>query len=384
MRDLILDLRKYLVTLLPIAICVIATNLTIDPGAIFQNRSLEKQILNSLKQGQNAAFAITMSQLDETYIIRHRIAEMPDTPEIVVLGSSRSFPISSEFFVHKKFYNASISSASFADYLAIFNILEKSDHLPRTIIMDLDPDQFVLPIEAKENLFQDYKEMSKKIGLINTKQEILLSINHEYNSLSKKIQGLLSPSYFQYSIKYFLIKNNLIRIDGTNLQEQDIKIFKQTWWPTLEQSAPGGVIFPDGSREWSSRELKMDHATKEKQILFNMSQMKRLKKHDQELQHENIVLFEKFLQYILYKKVNLVLYLPPHHHYLYNYELQHYQRPVITESEKFIKELANKYHLRVFGSFDPNVLSFNDADFVDHHHLTQLACFKIFKQAHKS
>ncbi len=370
-NNIVEDILRFSLRILPVVLCLTLVNYFIDPANIYKHRKFDADIFSSLKRGLNVGFDITMSQVDEVYIKKKQIESFDSPKDIVVLGSSRSFTLNQSNFPENSFYNASVSSCKIQDMIGIYNLLRKNDKKPKVIFLGLGPDQFVLKSSLKKDLISEFEEI---LPLINKRIKWIQILKLKYAYFKhelRRIFNLLSPAYFQDSIKYFNFKlksrNQLKRSGGIDAKE--LSWLKQNWKETKSSIANGGVIFPDGSRQWRKKYLTNDTKITLAHVKYNMRFMSRLKLEKHKILKKNRRHFESFLEYLKSEKVAVVFFLPPYHSYEFDYEVARYQRPAVLSVEKYLKDLSKKYNIKIIGSFNPHdPVSGGDQVLVDHHH----------------
>lgn len=375
------DLNNALLKFLPLILLVASTNFFIDPANIFKNRKFEKEIIDTLKSGKNVGFTVTMSQLDEVAFVEDLSAYVFSPIDILVLGSSRAFSIGSEIFPAKRFLNASISSLKLGDLLGLYEIFENKSIVVKNLILSLDPDLFVLDFMPRSSLYLGFIEMSKKIGVDFN----YLGISNLYLNLIKikilKCIEIFSPAYFQDSFKLILAKQ--FGYNGLKFNDSTINLRKQDWYPTYDSSAIGGLIFPDGSREFCSLLTSDAYDTAEyiKKCSFDMERIKKKKFY---IKPESRFIFEKFIKYLETKNINVIFYLPPHHRFTYSYETGLNPNSAVLRSELYLRSFALDNAIQVVGSFDPYFIGINNDEMIDHHHPKRATAAKLFANFYTS
>jgi len=377
------DFRSLFYIFLPIILVIALTNYMVDPGNFFNNRSIDYDIATALKANYNAAFADTMSQVDEVYIAKSIIKSFTAPKDVIALGSSRSFPVSKESFPNQSFYNLSFSSGKIEDILGIYQYLLDNNFKPKTIVLEISPEQLYLNGLPKESLYNEFVKMTYNLGLEPaSKQEIFLQ---KLQFKMRKLNVLFSPIYFQDSLRFVYVVYQLLKGDyhpKKNTEDKELNITKQVWLPTQAVRAKGGVIFPDGSRQWQEEQL--NRTEKEKQIFITqeMNTIEILKLNKPQILLERTRLLESFLAYLHQQQIEVILFLPPEHPTLYELELKFFDKSPAIMTEEYLIGLAQKYQFKVVGSLNTqNLPAYNHTWLVDHHHPTREATKLMFEQA---
>ncbi len=379
MNQTLKDIFKLVIFLFPIMLIIALTNYFIDPGNIYKTRSFEDGIVATLLSGRNAAFPLSMSQIDEVKILRSMTTHLMKDPDLIVLGSSRSLPLNNGMIKVNGFYNASMTSASIGDLVAIYNILEKKEIHPKILLISIDPDLFVLNPWPRDDFTKDFTDLLNRLGMkISFKIKSLIQYKIIRSHLENFLE-LFSPAYFQDSIKFLMAKNYDTKAEFNNRKIQKRDIRKVSYWATYDKHAKGGVIFPDASREFGNEQINCKGQVKSNIIKANIQEMPRIKTKAHLILPNSKNLFEAFVFYLQRNKIKLVFLLVPEHSLTYKYEYDLFgnqSAPIIVED--YIRGFAAKNHIRVWGSYNLQNTNFTDNDMIDHHHPNRGSMYKLF------
>lgn len=376
------DLQRLAFLILPILVLVISTNYLVDPGNIFKTNSHEKQMDKALSSGYNIAFTVTMSQLDEVRLLKYRInaIENSSVPDILAIGSSRAFALQSSLFEPNSFYNASISSCKLGDLIAIFNLFDSAHLLPKTLIIGVDPDFFVLNPLPKENLTKNFVKALSSMHFDLSLNEKILLIWSEINMKMKKINELFSPAYFQDALKILAFQK--FNFKSYLNDESSKNSLKMAYYATYESFAPGGVVFADGSRQLSNASRQLSGNAKIYNLDKQMVLMERIKSNSYNLRSDSIKLFESFINYLQKKKIKIIFLLVPEHTRFYNYEKSLHPlnfAPLVVED--YLIKFAAGNDIQIIGSYDVTKTNLTDDDLYDHHHPYRNSIGKLINKA---
>lgn len=351
-------------------------NYFIDPGNIFKFISYEKQISDALVSGSNVGFTVTMSQVDEVKLLKNSIANFKTPVDALMLGSSRAFPIHKGLFVGYSYYNASISASRLGDILAIYNLFEKKNLSPKGVVISVDPDFFVLNPLPRGELWNEFVELSEKAGMkIGFHKKIFFWKEMFLRKLRKSIE-LFSPAYFQDSLKVLLLRNFGFRIVLNSTSSNNFS--KRSYYTTFETHARGGVLFPDGSREFADKERLLKGDKKSAKVASYILNMERIKTKSFAMRKDSIRIFESFVHYLLSKNIRVMFILIPEHSMFYDYEKYiNLINPVPPAVEGYVLRFAQQNKVKVLGSYEIAKSGFTDDDMVDHHHPKRVAITKI-------
>lgn len=363
---IIKSVAKNLLIFSPLIMVMMFINYRVDPGKLFKSGGYEKGIAVILLQGLNVA---NIKDCDERLTQRYYIEGDKKPKDIIVLGSSRALQINANILNNERFFNHSVSGATLEDFFAVWGMYEEKNSFPNTVILGLDP--WILnknngqdrwkSISAYNYVFMDSVKVRKEHN------EFFYSLNHKIFQI-KKMLSIVSPSYFQTATHY-LIKNTseMNRADKvigdyyptrlTNLNT-DIKLADGTMSP-----GEGGV----------SESLKYDAKT-----YISNDQVYSLGKF-YELNRSSQQDFEKFVDHLYKRNINVVFFLTPYHPYVYNYFMNSTKYCMVAESESYFRMIGNQKHIPVIGSYDPMKCGLVEEDFCDGMHPNRRAVNKLAK-----
>ena len=204
------------------------------------------------------------------------------------------------------------------------------------------------------------KEYYEGLKLVNfTGEEI-----KEFNDISytfEKIKTLFSISYLRNSVKElrkdlkmpFAVDNNY------NAEE---------------------IILSDGSRKYSkaTEELTKNEIYKNAQSYINGNRIYQLDNFN-ELDKNDIKKFLAFIKYLKANNVEISLYFPPYHPFVYKYIESSDKFKHVLKAENFFFSVAQKENFKTFGSYNPDLCDVDETDFSDGMHLRTTGYEKIFK-----
>ena len=114
---------------------LIITNYLGDNAKLY-SKGYENKIAKILIDGYNVT---NINNYDERILQREWINQLGKSPDIVVLGSSRSMMIREKDFENTKLMNNTVSGASIQDLIAIYQLYKTKNLLPKTFVIGLDP-----------------------------------------------------------------------------------------------------------------------------------------------------------------------------------------------------------------------------------------------------
>jgi len=323
-----------------ISLFVITINYFGDAANLF-SKSKELEIVEMLKNTN----VENISNYDERVFQKKFINNLKIKPEIVAFGSSRVFSIGSDLFDGQIFINNGVSGASIEDIIAIFQMYKSKDFLPKKIILGVDPWIF--------NLFNGqtrWLSIKKEYDSYNNLEKTEVNTNF----MDSKYGQLLSPSYFQSSIKK--VYKNYLYNEKTKLAG------------TTEKYNLGNTKLMDGSLVYNQkiREITDDQvdiiarADVQAKSIYSLNNFQRISP-------ELYRIFEQFCLDILDRDIELSFFLSPYHPLVYEKINQDFG--IVLNVEKRIIEFANNNGIKVIGSYSPKKSVLSSKDFFDGMHL---------------
>src|ERR1700761_9668227 len=127
---------KLAAIILSAGLLLVLLNYTIDPANIYSSKKYIGGIAGILSAGHNVD---NVSNYDERLLQEQMVTRLHHTPDIIVLGSSRIMEVGTDFFPGRTVLNCAVSHADINDLIAMAGLLDSTGHLPKTIVMNVDP-----------------------------------------------------------------------------------------------------------------------------------------------------------------------------------------------------------------------------------------------------
>lgn len=345
---------KILWAVLPLLILVGGANFLLDPAHVYaRDMHYEKGLADILLSGKNAA---NVTNYNQRLVQKFFIAGMKAAPEVAVIGSSRAMQIGANIFPEVSVVNNSVTGAVLGDLLGILFNYDKKGVLPKKIILGVD--SWTLnsgSVADWEVLREDAFAMLKKMGPMPWKPKRPL--------ISERLSNLFSLTYFQGSMRR-LLKRDFI---------------SDRYFPTEEQAGSYTILLKDGSRSY-------DQAYRSKSVQTVRLEVKEALQKGYvdgcELGKPDaawVNVFERMVIYLKSRKIDVVLFLAPIHPDVYKSFMESPRSRIIVDIERLYREIAQKYDVKVVGSYDPARCGLTEADFYDAGHATKEAVEKLFK-----
>lgn len=318
---------KKLLFLFNFLFIVICINYYFDPGKKFIDYNLISEDKNIL----------VLENIDERLLKASFILKDRGKKNTVILGSSRSMTIGEE---NKNILNLAVSGANLKDDLALlYRYILVNKKVPENIIIGIDPWVFNKVEDTRYKVLEeDYQKM---INLING----------ENNKISKNIKVLKDLEY--------LIKISTLKDSISILKNRGLKRNKPINATNDSINEIGNVYLKNNRRLQYSRKME-DNFSNDNWKIYKDYQLSSFK----EIDIERKKIFENFIIWARKEKINLIIYLPPYNpkHYK-EYILKTPYNNLFNEIIKYIKELENKYSIKVIGTYFDS--SLKDSDFYD-------------------
>jgi hypothetical protein len=329
---------KISISALIISLILISVNFFGDAAKLFDS-DYEKRMANIIFAGDNVT---NISNYDERKFQKELISKLEYTPDILILGSSRTMLINNKYFPDQLIFNSSVSGASIEDFISIYHLYKIEGVLPKKIIIGIDPWLFN----------------------INNNQVRWKSLLNEYNQFHNKdlvaspsyfkYKQLLSPSYFQSSIKNI----------GKNTEPYGTSVDYNV---TNTKLTDGSLTYSKTFREATSSEIEVKVSGYIQGNIYSIENFN-------ELSPKIIGDFKKLIKDIKGNS-QIEFFLAPYHPTVYEVVKNDY--PMVLKTENFINDFAKQNSIQVLGSFNPNIISINEDYFYDGMHLKEKGIMRI-------
>lgn len=283
------------------------------------------------------------------------IEQLPNTPEMLVLGSSHTLALTQQSFPGKSFFNASVTNCTFQDMYAFLNLFEKkSGKPPHTIIICADQWLFGNSFVEKQWLENraEFIGMAPKIkGISLTKFPFKWDLHKEW------MKELFSVRYLIRSLK---VRGRAEKFEICQAINKDKMMF-----------------LPDGSRSIPAQVVNApEEEVSEKVGNYFYSGND---EHFTELVQLQCALFEGMINHLKTYNCEIILFIPPYHPEAYRLLKQSPQTGGVFKAESYIRTFARKHDLATIGATNPDSLNLSSSDFYDAVHLKSESLNRIFK-----
>jgi len=344
-------LKKILIISLTILTLLVAVNYFGDAAKIFDTE-YEKKMVEIILSGD---YVTNITNYDERIFQKELITNIKDTPDVVILGSSRAMLIGDKYFSTKKVMNSSVSGASIEDLIAIYQIYVECGLVPERIIIGVDP--WILNDNNGQNR---WKSISSYYDRFHNKE--ICSSNKTISI--QKFKELFSFSYFQSSIK---------EIPDLFIGQSQPIATKDKKNVTMTKLTDGTIVYDADYRNKSQEEI--NHAINS-YISGNIYSIENF----DEISEEKWSEFKILIDSIEKNKIDLCFFLCPYPPLVYKNITNSIKYHNILSVEKIIRELAQEKQIKIYGSFNPFKLGFDETYFYDGMHCNEKGVFEIFER----
>lgn len=358
------QLTKLIFIIILLIILVSLFNYFYDGGNEFYHaQHMNEQISTALVDNKSV---LVCSNYNDRAVQLKMLENLKHRPQILILGSSRTLPITQQLFNKLNFYNASVNGGTLQDDIALYYLFQKKGWQPNYVVIAIDPwllDKNSGEVKWRSEIFSEFIKGKRLVS-----HESSFQFQDRVNGIFEKYSQLLSSNYFIASLKNFKL---IRRISLTQLPINNIIVNPGE---TVKKYANCYLLLPQGSRLNSIAEESVDSATADYSGRTQISQTSR----NMAIDTESATLFEDFIRYLKIHHVNIIFYFPPYEPaaYLAIAEDRNYRN--VYKIEDYFLNIAKKYNIQVVGNYDPNKLGLQSNEFIDYIHLKKEALDKIF------
>jgi len=349
-------LARRLAWFLPLGLAVIGVNYRVDPGHLFGRGDVEGRIAEELLAGRSVVAGFRLDELR----LRQRLAEgRRHGPDVLVLGSSRAMPIAGDAFPGREVANASVSSASLEDVIALLELYERQGLRPGLLFLPIEPwalnGSLRNPSAALE---PELRAGLRRLGRRSASDGGSLSA--AVGVRSPWLQ-LVSPAYFQASLASLLARRG--RAGGPEGEGRG--------GGPGESAAAAHRFDPDGSVEWEP--AMAERPAVEVEALARASVARAPRYLQPPPVRDRLLLLRAFVDDAARRGMRVVLWLPPFHPLAFAAFSADRRERALSEGESAMRTLAAAARVPLLGSYDPAKCRVTAEDFVDYNHLRRPA-----------
>lgn len=326
---------------------VVFVNYFGDAARLFDNGYVKKmtRIINSGK------YVTNITTYDERLFEREMAKSCKRPYDVLVLGSSRTRLIGSDYFKNERIFNCSVSGGTMEDMVAIYQMYRAKNMLPAKILLCVDPWLFNKNVNQAQwqTIYTEYSQFftDGKVIHIAPLQKI------------RKYTSLWSRSYFQSSLKTLYGNITGANNPRATLQKDNITDTKLT---------DGSITYADAYRNAPQAEVD------EKARKYITNGMLSIKNYNS-LSPEAIRVFDMLVNDCKKRHIVLEFFLPPYHPMVFAAVKK--MHPVVLTAEDYVLGYAAANNIKVYGSYNPEKLGLNESYFFDGAHANDAAMRKL-------
>ena len=354
---------------IPILVFMVWFSYTVDRSGLFQGELAPRRIVDLMLQGYDVSNFEQMNEI-EREVVQLFAQDVPDTPEVIGIGSSRVLQFTRELVGTDSFFNMGVTGADVRDNMTSYYKMVCYGKAPKVLIWSVDPwvlygDEAAFDKRADVELYNEF--LTKVLGV---------ETDYEEEDRVALWKALVEPAYFQGNVDYYL-KNrgqSVVTDDDGNpidFNPVDGDPYEQ---PTTIKRSDGSVLYDPAFRDANTDQVRALAA--EACPTFNSVHMEGF----DSLSPKQEEAFDKFIQYAQNQGTTVILALSPWHPYLYDFLLTETdQHQGFFETENWIRQYAHDYNIPLYGSYDPTCIKgLDETDFFDGLHCKGCGIAKFF------
>lgn len=347
-----------LALLVPIPVFMVWFSYTVDRNGWFQGEQTEREIAIGLLEGNSIG---GYEKMDERQIVKLYAQNLPESKEVIAIGSSRILQMTTTTSGSESFFNAGMIGAEQTDVMSSYYLFDRADRLPETVIFGVDPWIFSDGPDANRGNRTDWEMYNEflRYGL----EHVMEPLDNTEN-IAQWV-SLTNPSFFRENLEYaaengYADPYPTVPAEELYEQEMDVKL------------PDGSVLYAVGTRERPQEDVDATATAAISASLLNCEDF-------YELDEEKCRLFDEFIQYMQKKGSEVILVLTPYHPIVYDEVMEQQERySGFLAVEPWLREYAAEHGLALYGSYDPDAAGCTSADFFDGWHVRDEGIRKFF------
>jgi hypothetical protein len=305
---------------------------------------------------------------DDRLLQQYFIERMTQSPEVVVLGSSRTMQARSNLFPGRTFHNHAVQGACLEDEIAFLQMYRLRGFRPSIIVLTVDPwlfnaDNALIAWKSIDTYYYDYAREKK--------------LRWRMYEVAPKDPPPFFLALADKAAQQFSLLN------ASRLITQTMKNIPFPVYKTRNDVADVRLLRTDGSFAYDLiYRTKSPEAVAAEARSFALD-MRRIslgnyRKVSEELQEA----FVSFLDTAREQGSEVVLYFPPYNPAIYD-EIHRHPLNKFDAVESYVRGLGRQRNLRIVGGYDPALTRCTVADFYDGIHPKEEALPYIFGVAQR-
>ncbi len=356
-----------IVLLLPILVFMVWVSYTVDRSGLFQGELAPRRIVDLMLQGYDVT---NFESMDERQVVQLYAQDVPETPQVIGIGSSRVLQFNRDLVGVDSFFNMGVTGADVRDNMTSYYKMVTYDKAPEVLIWSVDPWVFY----GNEAAY-DYRADAELYNEFLTK---VLGVPTDYEEPDKVElwKALVEPAYFQGNVDYY-VKNRgqdvVTDDDGNTIEFNPVSGDPYDQTTTIKRS-DGSVLYDTAFRNQTQEQILSLAAAES--TTFNSVHMEGF----DAMSDTQIKAFEAFIDYAHSQGTTVILVLSPWHPFLYNYLLNETDlHKGFFQVEPWLRQYCAEHNVPLYGSYDPECIEgLEEMDFFDGLHCKDTGIEKFF------
>lgn len=353
--------------LVPILYFMVRFSYEVDRSGLFQGALAPRHIVDLMLQGYDVT---NFESMDERQVVQLFAQDVPETPQIIGIGSSRVLQFNRALVGSDSFFNMGVTGADVRDCMTSYYKMITYGKAPQVLLWSLDPWVF----HGTEDAF----DARADVDLYNEFLTKVLNVPTDYEEPDpvELWKALVDPAYFQGNVDYYLKNHGQTVItdeDGNEIDFRPVEgdVMEQT--STVKRS-DGSVLYDKEFR--NSNEEQILALAAPAATTFNSVHMEGF----DAMSETQIQAFDSFIRYTRSQGTTVIIVLSPWHPYVYDFLLTEPDlHRGFFQVEAWVREYCALNGISLYGSYDPTLIpDIQPIDFFDGLHCKDTGIVKFF------
>lgn len=353
--------------LLPILVFMVGFSYTVDRSGLFQGELAPRRIVDLMLQGYDVT---NFEQMNEREVVQLYAQDVPETPQVIGIGSSRVLQFTRELVGSDSFFNMGVTGADVRDNMTSYYKMVSYGKAPEVLLWSVDPwvffgDEAAFDARADEELYNEF--LSKVLGV---------KTDYEEPDQVELWKALAEPAYFQGNVDYYLKNRGQTVVtddEGNPIEFNPVEGDPYNQTASIKRS-DGSILYDIGFRSLNEEQIRALAA--EACPTFNSVHMEGF----DALSPKQEEAFDKFIRYAQSQGTTVILVLSPWHPYLYDFLLSESElHQGFFQVEPWLRCYCSENNIPLYGSYDPACIEgLEELDFFDGLHCKDSGIVKFF------
>jgi hypothetical protein len=312
------------------------------------------EVATAFADGKNyAAFDLNINirELRSEQIRRFKTA-----PEVVILGASHWQEAHVNLLPGVDFFNSHIHRDYWQDMLAMVNVFDRQDKLPKKLIISLR-DKLFTPISARKDFLWEpgipaWRDMADRLSL--PKESFVASY-----PVQRVKERLSLAMLFNNVVKW----HNAVEKPGPT---------SDSHFKSFDTLLPGGSIY------WSADHMQVFSQERAKREALSFAASAR--NTPPIIEQQGVAAFEKLLDFLSDKGVEVTFVQPPFNPVFWDAVQASPYLDGLKKMEAMTREIASRRGIKIVGGFNPYKVGCTSEQFIDAEHANPTCLKHIFDQ----